>query len=105
MKIVYCVLAISGLGTGCTAAWYWYRASEFSIIPTRNDLAAMSRPLDPRVIAEFQKVQPSPEQAGIDGATDAATDASRFNKKAAMWTTASVILNALASLLNGCLSG
>jgi hypothetical protein len=106
MKIFYCVLAVSGFGTGCAAAWYWYQASKVSIVPTRPDIEASgSRPLDSRVIDELQKVQPVPEQALIDGAVEAATEASRLNKTAAIWTAVSVFLNAFASLLNGCLQG
>jgi hypothetical protein len=106
MKICYYVLLASpGFVTGCTGAWYWYQASKVSIIPTRDDLAAPSRPLDPGLIAELQKNPLPPEYGAWLASVGAATKASRLNKTAAIWTAASVALNALAGLLSGCLPG
>lgn len=85
-------LAAIGLITGIVAACYWYKASQVTIDPGWG-IPGLDAHIEP-VVSEMR-------QLDIEVATANAFHSSGYhNKWAALWTAASVILNAISSFLS-----
>lgn len=92
MKYLGAVLAALAFGTGLMAAWRWYQSSKVQIDPGWWQPGS-GRPIEP--------VGESAKAMDWSVATlKAFNEASALNKKAAVWTAASVLFAAAASLVN-----
>lgn len=79
-KIIAILFALAGLGTAISAALYWFKASRVSVAHTAAS---------PSDVPELY----------ILGNEVAFNESSRLNARAALWTGASAILNALATVI------
>jgi hypothetical protein len=82
------ILVFAGLGTGITAAVYWYWSSKVSIDPGWG-YPGRPGPAEPG--------DPEAQQIAWTGATINAF--SRLNRKASLWTAASVAINSIAAVI------
>lgn len=77
--------AMAALASGLVAAWYWYKSTTAKIDP---GIRKMDDGRDAfRVMAWVESVM------------NTAATASDFNRKAALWTAASVLLAAISAIL------
>jgi hypothetical protein len=82
-------LALFGLAASGFAAWYWYYASKVAMAPT---WARGEHVFEP-VIRELAF------GGEIAGLAQGASESTRLNKIAALWTGLSVLLNALSGVI------
>lgn len=93
MKLRYAsiAMAVLALATGIVAASYWYLSSKVEI-----------EPMWPRGASGL--IEPGEREDSQDGwiggALTAFSESARLNAKAAVWTAASVIFAAMASILS-----
>jgi hypothetical protein len=91
MRIAGIVAAILACSTGIVAAVFWWRSSQVQTDPIWPDGA-------------FGLVEPGEQDASqdgwISGIMKANSSAAALNAKAALWTGASVLLSAAASLFS-----
>ena len=88
MKIVSIILAIIAFGAGLRAAHLWYRASRVQVVP----MWAQDGRIEP--------VDPSRAQAEwIVAMLETATKSGDFNRRAAQWTAAAVVLSTAATFV------
>jgi hypothetical protein len=82
-------IALISLGVAGTAACLWYRSSKTDTSPTwsRGD-----HPFEP-VVREIA------DSGRVDGLMRGLSEAAGLNQRAALWTGASVILSAIATVL------
>jgi hypothetical protein len=73
--------------TGIRSAWLWHRASRAQVAPLWVS-EGLIEPLDPT----------SAQAQWIVALLDTATKSNELNRKAAMWTAATVILTTLSTL-------
>ena len=78
------ILAILGFTTGLISSWYWLKSSLISI--------------KPKIDGRFGGAIATPGTPWISGTIEAFAKAGRLNRAAALWTAASVLLNAIAAL-------
>jgi hypothetical protein len=79
------VLALLGTITGVIAAWYWYRASRVKLAP------AWETDIHGDVSGNMM--------SWVTGTMQAFKRSSDLNARAARWTAASVLLNALSAVI------
>lgn len=91
MRYASIAMAILASATGIVAASYWFLSSKVEIEPIWPTGA--SGPVEP---GEHEDSQ----DGWIGGALTAFSESARLNAKAAMWTAASVIFAAIASILS-----
>jgi len=90
MKEASIAFAAIALVTGLVAAWHWYQSSKVEIDPGWNP---------PGTGGRIEPVMPDLRQLDIEVATNNAFRRSgQLNKVAALWTAASVLASALASI-------
>jgi hypothetical protein len=77
-----CVLAFL---TGVVAATYWYRSSTVAV--------------EPQVDHRTGGAMPGPVRRWLGGMLIAAEDSATLNKKASVWTAATVVLGTLSNLV------
>jgi hypothetical protein len=87
MKWVSILLALVALGTGAKAAYDWYRSSQVVIVPTWG-FAGGAEPAD--ALAS--------QMGWLSGLVEAGQTVAALNKTAAVWTGATAVLSALASV-------
>ena len=93
MKIYSILLALVALGTGVTAAWYWYLSAK--VDPrTGWDYPPGNATKDSKVLLDNLNAL----VVWIFAIKDALEETSRLNRNAAIWTAISVLLSALAAL-------
>jgi hypothetical protein len=91
LKFASIAMAVLALITGIVAARYWYRSSKVDIEPIWPTGAG--GPVEP---GEHEDSQ----DGWIGGALTAFSESARLNAKAAVWTAASVVFAAIASILS-----
>lgn len=84
MYVAALVLVFFGFATGLYAAFWWLKASRVQIDPKWGPLG---EPVDP--VAS--------NADWIGAALDSASKSADLNRRAALWTAASVALNAIAA--------
>jgi hypothetical protein len=76
------LLALSALATGLVAAWYWYRSSNVTAEQTNKEAKSFD----------------SVTLGLLRGAIQAQQEVATLNKKAALWTMATVVLSAASAV-------
>lgn len=90
MKYASIVFAALALGTGLVAAWRWFESSRVQIDPGWGP---------PGSGRGFEPVSESGKAIGWTTATlDAFRKVSDLNRKAALWTAATVLLSTLSAV-------
>ena len=82
MKAIALLLAASALATGLVAAWYWYQSSIVTVEQTNKEAKSV----------EFITL------GLLRGTIQAYQEVADLNKKAALWTMASVVLSAASAV-------
>jgi hypothetical protein len=85
VRFVAIGLAIAALAAGLVAARYWYQSSVVKIDPAWQ--MEIRGPVDKNIMG------------WVSGVMIAFTTASRLNRKAALWTAASVVLGAVSAVI------
>jgi peptidoglycan/LPS O-acetylase OafA/YrhL len=83
MRLIVFSFAIGALFAGLVAAWYWYQSTKVPLKTTQPDAKGI-------------------EMAALGlaaGAYEAYRKVSALNKKAALWTAASVVLGAISAVI------
>jgi hypothetical protein len=81
------LLAFATLGTGLRGAWYWYRSSQVVAVPSWDE-HGQAEPTD--------KLQS--QMGWLAALVKASGEAAYFNRWAAIWTAAAVILGTVATI-------
>jgi len=85
MRLVAFVLAALSLVTGLVAAWYWYKSSIVSV--------------EPRIDRGPRGGMPGVVRAWLGGTIASVESSAALNKKASVWTAATVVLGTLGNFL------
>jgi len=85
------LLALLSCGCGALAARYWYRSAMVEPMPTWASGDRLGPLNEPGIEALSQN-------GWIAGTVQAVSDSARWNKRAALWSAAAVVLTALSSL-------
>ena len=88
MKVASITLALIASATGIWSSWLWYRASRVQIMPMWQTEGRIE-PLDPT----------SAQAEWIVALLQTATKSGHLNRKAAVWTAATVLLSTIATLV------
>jgi hypothetical protein len=81
------LLALATLGTGLRGAWYWYRSSQVIAVPAWAELG-QAEPAD-----SLQS-----QMGWLTALLKASGEAAYFNRWAAIWTAAAVVLGTIAMI-------
>ena len=81
------LLALATFAAGLRGAWYWYRSSQVVAVPSWAE-HGQAEPTDPL----------QSQMGWLAALIKAAGDAAYFNRWAAIWTAAAVVLGAAATI-------
>jgi hypothetical protein len=81
------LLALATLGTGLRGAWYWYRSSQVIAVPAWAELGQA----EPADLLQSQ-------MGWLTALLNASGEAAYFNRWAAIWTAAAVVLGTIAMI-------
>ena len=87
-SIASIALALVASATGIRSAWLWHRASRVQVMPMWETDGRIE-PLDPT----------NAQAEWIVALLQTATKAGDLNRKAAVWTAATILLSTIASLV------
>jgi hypothetical protein len=86
MRLAAFILAALSLITGLVAAWYWYKSSLVRV--------------EPRIDHRTGGAMPGPVRRWLGGTIASVENSAALNKKASLWTAATVILGTLGNFLS-----
>jgi len=99
LKTISFILSVTGFALGLVSAYFWLKASEVSVLP------AWKRELPKDVIARspgenINDIVHKNMMAWVTGIMGAFRKSGQLNRRAAIWTAATVVVTAVASFLS-----